>query len=262
MKTILPMWFVLMSSPALAGWPDHEQTASAWVVEVDASNNEYGTPSAVTYDAAGLLHVYAECGGFVDELLKHTYAGINSTVLTHLSRTPTFAGSGAPNAAQWADILLNQRAADGFSAFRRSTVATIARGDILASAYTSAGGTGHVMVVSSITRLATNQPSTIPNVSRVDKYQVRVFDATRTVHRDQAGTTDTRYRTDIDPATGLAANDRGAGSGDILLYANTRTGALVGWTWATNQTVPYQGTSSTAANYRPMVAGYLRGPGL
>jgi hypothetical protein len=56
---------------------------------------------------------------------------------------------------------------------------------------------------------------------------VQVIDASSAVHMDAPGSSDTRYRGELDPASGELVNDRGGGRGDIHVFAD---GALVGWT--------------------------------
>jgi hypothetical protein len=88
-------------------------------------------------------------------------------------------------------------------------------------------------------------------VAQVNAYRVQVIDSTHSPHNGDPSFPDSR-----------GASGQGIGTGYIMLYENSQTGALVGWTWYTKQTTPYQGTNPTGANYRPMVAGYLTGPGI
>lgn len=248
---------------ALAAWPDHVDTAAQYVLDIDAVNNNYASPSFITY-SGGTLYADTVCGTFATLLIKNSYSTVTDSVIKGLTT------STSPNAKKWNDSIDAQTSyMSGSSTWnlkKRATVGAIDDGDILASEYTVDNISGHVMIVKSITLDASNitPSSTIPNVTTVDRYLVEIYDSTSTVHGDYSGSTDSRYLTDEKVVNGntVATNDKGLGEGEIYLFANHANGELVGWTWNTTQTTIYQGTDSTAAEYRPITAGYMTGPGL
>jgi len=176
-------------------------------------------------------------------------------------------GSTSPDSKKWNDAIDSERTytngSGTFSLTERDAVADIAAGDILAAEYSSGGASGHTMVVSSIALTGSGLSTSIPNVSSVNRYEVEVYDSTSSVHGNFVGSTDSRYLTDLDGSNN-PVNDKGIGTGRILIFADASSGALVGWTWNTTSGTVYQGTDSTqnADSYRPMVAGFLSGPGL
>jgi hypothetical protein len=252
------------TAPAQAAvWPDHVTTVQGWVNSIKADNNAYGSPASIGYVGTD-LNALTKCGSFTALLLKNTYSDITDSVLTALT------GSSSPYADEWYNAI-DTEAADatsGIGFHKRSTVASLQRGDILASEYTLSGDTGHVMTISSITLTDTGitPPQTIPGVSTVNKYRATVFDSTKSPHGSYASNPypDSRYKKQLSGGTYI--DDQGLGSGTIVVYENPSNGAIVAWAWNVSPTTTsfyYAVTppSGSTFEYRPMVAGYLDGPG-
>jgi hypothetical protein len=272
-RTTLATALVLLgASAAQAGtWPgDHLTTAYTWVHNpcIEVANNLWGSSPSVYYDANNKLHATTKCGSFTALLLKNGYPGVlTDTVLIALT------GSNSPFADEWYAEILNETndATSGIAFFRRDTVASIQPGDILASEYTTSGDTGHVMTVRESVLVASNlalpSDKQIPGVNLVNKYEVSVFDSTNSPHGSYAGNPkpDTRYRRFCN-GTWALVTDTGIGSGTVVLYEDAATGALVAWAWNVSPTTAsfYYAVTPNQGNfqYRPMVAGFLDGPGL
>jgi hypothetical protein len=151
-------------------------------------------------------------------------------------------------------------------------VAAIQAGDLLASAYTTSGDTGHMMTVKSIVlkTAGTTLPAgkTIAGVGAVNKYEVGVYDATNSPHGAYTSNPapDTRYKRFNPNGTSYYIDDTGIGAGTIVIYEEVSTGRIVAWAWNVSPTTTsyyYAVTpNSDSTKYRPMVAGYLSGPGL
>lgn len=237
---------------AAAGWGDHVATAASYEDIVTADFNLYGAPSTIWWDGAGELHVRAQCGGYASLVLRNTYPSVTATVIERLT------GNAAPSAKSWNDAI---EAGASYTSGRRTwslgqrtSVDEIVPGDLLAAEYTLGDASGHVMIVGAISLDSLSVPTAVPGHPTAERWRVEVHDATASPH----GTTDSRYH-----AESSGANDEGIGHGPMYLYADQATGAIVGWTWSTSSsTTSYQGTSPAAEAYRPMVAGYLSGPGL
>jgi hypothetical protein len=96
---------------------------------------------------------------------------------------------------------------------------------------------------------------------------VNVFDSTNSPHGSYASNPypDSRYKKQL--SGGVYVDDQGIGSGTIVLYADAASGAVVAWAWNVSPTTTsfYYAVSpvgDTHYDYRPLVAGYLTGPGL
>lgn len=251
------------ASQARADWPvEHLDTVDFLASEIAPENNVYDEPSKIEF-VAGQLRIKAVCGGFVAQLLKLSYPDVITADLLE-----ALTGSTSPKTTVWYNAILDEREAvtkKGTYALRmREDADDIAPGDILASEYFKYGQTGHTMLVYAI-KPATIVASTIPGYKQVRRYEARIIDSTKSVHNNQPGSTDTRYRSDVD-AKGTTVNDTGFGSGDIYLYADPQTGDLIGWAWSLKQSVAYQGVddspSGSTGEYRPIVAGFISGPGV
>lgn len=216
-------------------------------VAVAGAYNHYGLPASITY-VNGIIQATAECAPLVRLVLENAYASVTGTVLKGLT------GSTQPDSAQFHDAIAAQKTfVQGNNTFAfqaRSTVSAIQPGDILAAKYDSTHGSGHTMLVNSITLVGSNLTGIFAGMT-VNKYRVQVIDSTSTPHSGDPNYPDSR-----------GTSGQGIGSGYIYLYENAQTGALVGWTWNTKQVTPYQGVNPAGSNYRPIVAGYLTGPGI
>ncbi len=254
------------SSAASAAWPtDHLDQAFDWNDPlIEMANNAYGTPASIWVDGSNKVHATAKCGSFTALLLEAAYPAITDDVLIALT------GSSSPYADEWYDAISNETSdgASGIAFHERATVADIEAGDILASTYTMSGDTGHVMTVRNITLKTANTtlPSgkTITGVGSVNKYEVAVYDATKSPHGAYASNPapDTRYR----QVSSVWTKDEGVGFGTIVIYEEVSTGRIVAWAWNVSPTTDsyyYAVTPNAGAwEYRPMVAGFLDGPGL
>lgn len=254
------------SSAASATWPaDHLNQAFDWNDPlIEMANNAYGSPASIWIDSNNKVHATAKCGSFTALLLKAAYPAITDSVLIALT------GSSSPFANEWYDAISNETndSVSGIAFHERTSVADIEAGDILASAYTMSGDTGHVMTVRSITLAAANTtlPSgkTITGVGAVNRYEVDVYDATKSPHGAYASNPkpDSRYR----QVNGVWTKDEGVGYGTIVIYEEVATGRLVAWAWNVSPTTDsyyYAITPNPGTwEYRPMVAGFLDGPGL
>ncbi len=266
--TLTALSLSALSTSAAAAWGDHLTVATEWKADLTPSTNKYGTPSEVWYSGS-TLNVYAECGGFVSELMKASYPDLSDDVMSALMDDDLEDEDpwASPDSEHWYNAIVAEKSTSAgglsFALEHLTDIDDVADGDLLVSVYTSAGGTGHTMVIDDISDTYTLVTTTIPGYSgvQVEKYTVHVLDSTQSVHLNQAGSTDTRYQKDKN-AAGAIVNDTGMGYGDLLLYADHSTGELIGWTWNTIQSTAYQGTSSSASNYRPILAGRLTGTGI
>jgi hypothetical protein len=274
--SVLALTVAAATPAAHASWPDHHvQQAEDWIFDpyVDPANNFWGSPASITVDPAGTVHAQAMCGSFTALLLKAAYPGtITDSVLDQLL------GSSNRDAVHWYAAIAAQTATPGGLKFHlRASVASLQPGDLLAASYTTSGDTGHVMTIKSITRTAAGTTLTadgtnkgIAGVGAVNKYQVTVYDATDSPHGGYTGNPapDTRYKHTLPNGTVQWVTDTGIGSGTIVLYEEVATGNLVSWAWNVSPTTASyyfaNPVSSNPSNYdiRPIVAGYLDGPGL
>jgi hypothetical protein len=264
-------------------WPGHLNVAAQWVTDIQPANNFYGSPADVHY-SGGTLHARTKCGSFASQLMVQSYPGVITTQVLS-----TLTGSTSPDAFQWYNAIdpaqSHPASTGGVSllpldaglahptgrTLRGVAGPLLHAGDILAAKYPLGNITGHVMVIGSVTAPPAGQTLTlsgthvIPGVSLVRQWAVRVYDSTSTVHGNASGSTDTRYHDDSGEAD---HNDHGLGAGDIYLYEDASSGALVGWTWSTGSAYTYQFTNPNAhdgngkTTYRPMVVGRFSGGGL
>lgn len=245
----------LTALTALAASTAHAQSAivdqaNAWEMNVRPEDNSYASPSKVETDATGAVKAAAVCGGYVALVVRAAFPTVTSTVLRSLT------GSASPNSKQWNDAIeAGATFSNGAGTFRmveRFTVDQITGGDILAAEYASDGITGHTMIVDSLWLDRGNVATTIPGAPKANRWVVVVHDATSSPH----GASDSRWQAEN------GGHDQGIGSGELYLFADPLTGAIVGWTWSVASSSIYQGTDPQAPRYRPMVAGALQGPGI
>jgi len=251
-----------MQGGQAASWPDHLYQASRYVAQIQPDNNSYGSPALLSQDPAGTLFNRSKCGSFVALLLKNSYPqDITNNVLIALT------GSSSPYADEWFAAIADEveDPVSGLAFRHRARVADIQPGDIMASAYEATGDTGHALVVGEIQRLTTGTtpPFPIPGVSSVNRYQMLVYDATKSIHGDYVSSTpDSRYKKQWNGTTWVA--DQGLGAGYIALYEDAASGLPVAWAWNTSKTTssfyyavtPPPGTS---LSYRPLAFGAIAG---
>ncbi|HRD64657.1 MAG TPA: hypothetical protein PKY50_00715 [Candidatus Competibacter sp.] len=245
-----------------AAWPDHVAQAQTYVGQLKANNNNYGSPALIDYDATGALRATTKCSSFVSLLLKNTYSGvITDQVLVALT------GSSSPYADEWFAAIQSGAtdAKSGLKFLRRSTVASMQTGDLIASSYTISGNTGHAMILAnmSLTDAQIAPPYPIPGVTLVNRYRAKVYDSTQTIHGNYASNIDpdSRYNKQWNGTAWVA--DQGLGSGYIALYEDVATGAPVAWAWNTSKTTKsfYYAVTPPAGStmeYRPLAIGYLQ----
>lgn len=259
-----------LSTPAQAAWGDHLDTAADWFVDLTPAHNNYGSPSQVAY-VGGTLEVYAVCGGFVSELVKASYPDLDDDVMSALVDDDPSDDHDwvTPDSEHWYNAIVgeNSTTSGGLDfAFQHITdIDDVETGDLLISVYTSAGSTGHSMVIYDMPATFSLVTTTIPGYSgvNVERYRVTVLDSTQTVHLNRSDSTDSRYLKDVDPLDSKKkVNDLGMGTGEVYLYADHNTGALIGWTWTVVQLSAYQATDASQANYRPFAVGRLGGTGI
>ncbi|HEX9941359.1 MAG TPA: hypothetical protein VGG03_05035 [Thermoanaerobaculia bacterium] len=262
------------ASSADAIWPnDHLNQAEDWIFDpyVDPANNSWDVNPYISVEADG-VHARTKCGSFTALLLKNAYSAITDQVLTDLT------GSNSPAADEWYAAIRDEKTSpSGIQFHKRTSVASIQAGDILASAYTMTGDTGHVMTVKSVTLAAANTTlpagKTIDGVGAVNRYEVTVYDSTKSPHGAYSSNPapDTRYKQVQPGGTIKWVNDQGIGSGTIVIYeeaSGSSQGRIVAWAWNVSPTTDsYYYAVTVTANpggwgYRPMVAGSLDGPGL
>jgi hypothetical protein len=267
----LAFGFLGFAATSLEAWavtPAHVQQAGVYVSQIKPENNVYASPVSFYYDNANDLHATTRCGSFTAILLKNSYpAKVTNAALIALT------GSNSPYADQWYTAIDNQASdsVSGLSFTKRTTVGELQPGDVLSSIYTTSGDTGHAMTVAEVVAWQTNiaPPQPIPGVTSVNKYRVKVYDSTKSVHGGYASNPypDSRYKTqagkDKDGKT-VMVNDDGIGYGSIVIYEDASNGNLVAWAWNTSPTtdsfyyaVPKPAGSSF--DYRPMVMGVLNG---
>jgi hypothetical protein len=274
--------FSAQNLAAQAVWPDHLTTADTYIFHppIKVENNLWGEPASIYVEAAtdphpGDLHATVKCGSFLAQLLKNTYSTLTDAVLRGLTATTAGGtdGSSSPNAQQWYSAIQHGYTVSGIHFVQRTSVTQIAPGDILASAYTTSGDTGHAMTVQSITfhDAYINPPMTISGVTKVDRYWVTVFDSSKDPHGN-----DWASNPFPDSRDKGAVDDTGIGFGAIALYAladdeadpnnaaPADAGKIVAWAWnvsPTTSSVYYAVPKPVGATqgYRPIEAGRLTG---
>lgn len=237
------MAILLASGTAVAGSP--AGVAQAFEHEVMPSHNVYGSHSTIV-EQDGVLHARTRCGGYVAIVLQHAYGTVTSSVLRGLT------GSASPTSQQWSDAIERgatySEVAGTFRVGKRATIDEVASGDVFASVYELPDATGHTMIVDSTRLDAAGVATPIPGVPTADRWRVRIHDSTSAPH----GSSDSR----------ALSRGTGIGNGWIYVFADSETGAIVGWTWSTNSRVTFQTTAPAAPHYRPVAVGYLSGPGI
>jgi hypothetical protein len=246
--------------------PAQVQLANAYISQLTADNNHYGSPASIAYNQASQLVATTKCSSFTALLLINSHPNVNvSGALNNIT------SNSLPYADQWYTAI-QQEASDantGLAFHQRPTVASLQPGDIIASAYTTTGNTGHTMTVAELPQQANIQPpAPIPGVSVVNAYIIQVFDSAITGHTPPDSAKpyyrpDSRYQKQWDSTAQKWVWDDGIGSGYIVIYEDATNGKPVAWAWSTGKTKSfyYAVTPPTGSTYeyRPLELGYLSG---
>lgn len=266
--SILTCLILSLSGSRVWSWPGtpasaHVQLAEQYVADITPANNRYDSPCSISY-IGGVLKATSKCGSFAAYVHRASYSGLTSTVMTNLF------GSGSPNAQQWYAGLANKTKSGSYGCGSSYFVQDIDCGDVLAAVYsTSSGATGHVMICNGLMNLGDVNLSgddAIPGYPDVDLWLVNILDCTSSPHDPN----DDRTLADVAVVNGktVMVDDEGIGAAQIYVIADQTTGGIVGWTWSTSLNRVYQcvdpvGVDANGnSNYRPMISGYLYGPGI
>jgi hypothetical protein len=175
--------------------PQHLADAVALVSRIDLRNTTYnhGEPW-VNWEAP---ESYADCSGFMDELLKHSYGYTRDDL-------KKWFGSHRPTARRYHDAIA---AGNGFTQIQELNRAR--PGDFIAVKYLKrADNTGHVMIIAAPPTPAGGQNSIAP---QFDQWQVPVIDSSMSGH----GPADSRH------AQGENGKDHeGLGKGLLCIYTD------------------------------------------
>lgn len=188
--------------------PKHLTAAAELVHHLPLQNTSYraGDPEVTWH---GDYQSHADCSGFVDALLMHSYGYSRDDFKRWFD-------SHRPSARRYHDAIVDGR---GFHRIER--LAEVRPGDILAVKYFHrTDNTGHVMLVADSPRHIAPTP---PVVSGTDQWEVTVIDSSRSGH----GPTDTRHH------RGPEGKDHeGLGRGVLRIYSD-HEGHLAGFSWST-----------------------------
>ena len=233
-RLILPLFglviLVGLASNAAASDPKHLTDARVLLNGLKAKDTSYTHDKIQVrwkgVDGAKKFECHADCSGFMDALLKHSY-GYNEPDLRR------WFGSTRPKARDYFEQIKNHRG------FRNThSVRNAEPGDFLAVKYPPGSeNTGHVMLVNSKPKLM--QPVK-PLVEGTQQWEVEVIDCSTSGH----GPTDTRHVINGKDRTGL-------GRGILRIY--TRHQAVAGYSWSTST-----GSKFYAQEERPLVIGHLK----
>lgn len=191
------------------GPPKHLAAATDLVARIALENTSYnhGDPE-VSWD--GKARSFADCSGFVDELLKHSYGYTAADFKRWFD-------SHRPSARRYHDAIVAHTGFDEVSG-----PAAARPGDFIAVKYLRrTDDTGHIMlVVEAPRRIAAGKPV----VPGTEQWAVTVIDSAMTGH----GATDTRHQR----GAGGRRDHEGLGEGVLRLYAGA-DGRVAGFSWST-----------------------------
>lgn len=175
-------------------------------LELKHTNYEHGKADIKW---TGTRESHADCSGFVDGLLMHSY-GYDA------EQFKRWFDSHRPSARRYHDAIVEQR---GFTQVDK--LPDVRPGDILAVKYLKRDdNTGHVMLVSGMPRRMAPKK---PIVAGAVQWETPIIDSSETGH----GPTDTRHH------KGPKGKDhQGLGAGVLRIYAD-REGKVLGFTWST-----------------------------
>lgn len=170
------------------------------------TNYEHGKGQIVW---SGTRESHADCSGFLDELLMHSYG-------YDRDQFKKWFDSHRPSAARYHTAIAEQR---GFHLISR--LQDVQPGDVLAVKYLERkDNTGHVMLVAEAPRRMKPKQ---PVVEGAEQWEVPIIDSSESGH----GPSDTRHK------KGAGGKDHdGLGAGVLRIYTDNR-GTIAGFTWST-----------------------------
>lgn len=187
--------------------PRHLAEAETLVSHIDLAHTTYnhGEPSVDWTQFAS----YADCSGFIDELLKHTYGYTPDDM-------KKWFGSHRPTARRYHEAI---EAQTGFTAIAQLNQA--APGDFLAVKYLNrTDNTGHVMLVAARPHRMAKANVIAP---QFDAWEVPIIDSSMSGH----GPSDSRH------GLGLNGKDHdGLGRGVLCVFTDKDT-RVMGFSWST-----------------------------
>lgn len=220
--------------PALADEaraPKHLVDAEELVrhLELKHTNYEHGQAEIKW---TGKRESHADCSGFLDELLKHSY-GYDA------EQFKRWFDSHRPSARRYHDAIVEQR---GFK--KIDELQQVRPGDILAVKYLKRqDNTGHVMLVAGAPR---RMPPKKPIVAGAVQWEIPIIDSSKTGH----GPTDTRRH------KGPGGKDHdGLGAGVLRIYAD-QEGKVLGFTWSTLESSEFKAPDEEHLAIGRLVAGF------
>jgi hypothetical protein len=183
-------------------------------LELKHTNYEHGKADVIW---TGVRASHADCSGFLDALLMHSY-GYGS------DEFKTWFNSHRPSARRYHDAIVEEH---GFTEVKE--LSHVRPGDILAVKYLKRkDNTGHVMLVAETPRRM--QPKK-PLVDGAGQWEVAIIDSSETGH----GPSDTRHH------KGLGGKDhQGLGEGVLRIYTD-RQDKVLGFAWSTLERSEFKG---------------------
>lgn len=253
MKTVAALALAICGSLSVsASEPLHWTLAKEYIRNIDPANNIYASGCEIHYDEDDVLHARSKCGSFVAEVYRDAYAELTKPVMQGLFEW------GHPNSERWFDGIAEERQFGEFGAVCLTNIFDLRSGDVLVSKYVSGNNSGHTMMFGAASSKGFAAVDCIPGYDQegqvVEVWKTLIADSTRTPH----GTLDTRKGAEEN-----GDDDRGIGGATIYILADPDSGEIVGWTWsATLNGSMYQCVDAEEDVYRPLIGGYIYGPGL
>ncbi|HSO00496.1 MAG TPA: hypothetical protein VLS89_19525 [Candidatus Nanopelagicales bacterium] len=205
-----------------AAQTEHMDWAQELVDHLSPTHNFYGSsPFYIKWAGVNGANQYENrtlCANFLTALIQQAYS-LTSTDIRN------WTGSTSPTANLYYSTIVNQ---NGFT--RIHNMQDIVPGDVIAIRYDDMlNPTGHVSVVE---ELPVQRVATAPIVPGTQQYEVWILDSTQRGH----GALDSRLKAD---GTWVS----GAGRGIMRFYADSSTGAVVGYTWSLSHHSVYYDSS-------------------
>ncbi len=203
--------------------PPHFTAACEITDQIEATDTNYQhKPIIVSWKGASGAESYvchADCSGFINRLLVHSYPTVNQESLQ------TWLGSKRPQAKHYYNAIKSE---DRFQHITR--IRDVQPGDVIAIKYPPGGeNTGHVMLAA---EPATARKASTPVIDGTEQWELPIIDSTRSGH----GKSDSRHLGDGKYRDGL-------GRGVIRLYVSADE-TICGYTWSTSAVSKYRDIES------------------